>query len=576
MATQNLSTAAPRHAAQEAFRRDRDRFAALAFCAADILFELDDAQEIVFATGAVRALLNRAPTELVGRPLAQVATPEYSGLIRAVLSGARAQNRMNPVAVRLQGTRGPTPPLQTTGYFLPNLPQVGGRYYLAMRLDADQVGPPRRRDTVSGLMDTDSFAHTVARKLSDDMIDEPNLRMTLVQVGNLEALRHRLDEETRKALSATIGAYLRANAVDGDTAGQFDDERFGLLRDGRESIAPVWRQLREFSRAIDPQGVGVDIADADFDPEALGLDDSALSRDDIARVLIHAINAFDTVHGGDVTLDEMSRDLSGIALTTMERIKRFRKTVKDGSFKPVFQPIVDIATGRPHHFEALARFPTDPATSPSSDIQFAEDVGLITEFDLKMTRKVIDWLRTSNKMGMRYNIAINLSGRSLMSRSFIATLLAELEEAADVRQQILFELTESARIGALAKVAALITQLRNAGHIICLDDFGAGASTFHYLRAFDVDVVKIDGSLVHEAVNSHKGMAFLTAIVGMCDDLGIATVAEMIETERALEIVRQAGVTLVQGHLFGEPTVDVSAYESPRPICFEARRRAAG
>lgn len=576
MIAQRTSEPASVAAEAESLRRDRDRFAALAFCAADILFELDDAQEIVFATGAVQALLGRAPDQLIGRPLAEVATPEYGGLVRAVLSGARAQNRMNPVSVRLQGATAPTPPLQTSGYFLPNLPQVGGRYYLAMRLDADQIGPARNRDPVSGLLDANDFSRSVARRLGRDGLNEPQLKMTLVQVGNLEVLRRRLDEEARTALTATIGAYLRANSVDGDTAGQFDSERFGVLRDGTESIAPVWRHLREFSRAIDPQGVGVDIADADFDPKSLGIDNAELSRDDIARVLIHAINAFDTAHQGDVTLDDMSRDLSGIALTTMERIKRFRKTVKDGSFKPVFQPIVDIASGRPHHFEALARFPSDPALSPGSDIQFAEDVGLITEFDLKMTRKVIEWLRSSNKMGMRYNIAINLSGRSLMSRAFVKTLLKLLENAGDVRHQILFELTESARIAALTQVAALINQLRNAGHIICLDDFGAGASTFHYLRAFDVDVVKIDGSLVHEAVSSHKGMAFLTAIVGICDDLGIVTVAEKIETARALEIVRQAGVTLAQGHLFGEPTSEVSAFDAPRPSCFEGRRRAAG
>ena len=576
MIAQTDAEAAAVPAEQESLRRDRDRFAALAFCTADILFELDDAQEIVFATGAVHALLNRKPDALIGRPLAEIATPEYAGLVRAVLSGARAQNRMNPVSIRLQGTSAPTPPLQTTGYFLPNLPQIGGRYYLAMRLDADHIGPARSRDPVSGLLSTNDFAQSVARRLGSNAVDEPHLKMTLVQVGNLDVLRRRLDEETRTALNATIGAYLRASSVDGDSAGQFDNERFGVLRDGNESIALVWRELRAFSRAIDPHGIGVDIADAEFNPEALGIDNAELSRDDIARVLIHAINAFDTAHNGDVTLDDMARDLSSIALTTVERIKRFRKTVKDGSFKPVFQPIVDIATGRPHHFEALARFPTDPALSPSDDIEFAEDVGLISEFDLKMTRKVIEWLRTSNKMGMRYNIAINLSGRSLMSGSFVKALLKLLENAGDVRHQILFELTESARIAALTQVAALINQLRNAGHIICLDDFGAGASTFHYLRAFDVDVVKIDGSLVHEAVSSHKGMAFLTAIVSICDDLGIVTVAEKIESERALEIVRQAGISLAQGHLYGEPTTEVSAFDAPRPSRFEGRRRAAG
>lgn len=554
-------------------RRERDRFAAFSFCTADILLELNDAQIIVFATGAVHALLNQPISALIGRKLADIASPEYSGLVHAVLSGARAQNRMNPVALRLNGENGPTPPMLTSGYFLPNLPDIGGRYYLALRLDTDQIGPSRVRNPATGLLDTDGFAKNVAKQLVGNVRSDPGLKVTLVQVGNLEVLRRKLDEESRKALMCTIGAYLRANSVDGDTAGQFDGERFGLLRRNGDSIAPVWRQLRNFSRAIDPDGAGIDIADADLDPDTLGIDGQELSRRDIARVLIHAINAFDAEDGDDINLDDISRDLSQVALTTIERIKRFRRTVMDGSFKPAFQPIVDVSTGRPHHFEALARFATDPSLSPGDDIEFAEDIGLITEFDLKMTTKVIDWLRKSNKIGMRYHIAVNISGRSLMSRSFLASLLAALEEASDVRQQILFELTETARISALASAAAIVKKLRSLGHKICLDDFGAGATTFQHLRAFDVDVVKIDGILINEAACSAKGLAFLTGIVGICDDLGIATVAEMVEDEAILSVIRDAGVTLAQGHLFGMPTMDISSYETPRPTCFEDRKR---
>ncbi|MGF1625003.1 MAG: EAL domain-containing protein [Alphaproteobacteria bacterium] len=560
--------------AADPFRRERDRFAAFAFCAADVLLELNDDQTVVFATGAVRALLDRAPEALVGRKLSELASPEYSGLVNAVLSSARAQNRMNPVAIRLGSDRGPTPPMLTTGYFLPELPQVGGRYYLALRLDSDQIGPQRDRNPLTGLHGPDGFASTVVRQLA--RAPGPELKVTLVQVGNLETLRRKLDEESRKALMLTLGAYLRANSIDGDSAGQFDEERFGLLRNSQESIAPVWRQLRDFSRAIDPDGIGIDIADADFAPETLGLNTRDLSRSDIARVLIHAVNAFDAEDCGDVNLDDISRDLGAVARSTVDRIKRFRKMVNDGSFVSAYQPIVDVDTRRPHHFEALARFSSDPSMSAGNDIQFAEDLGLITEFDLKMTAKVVEWLRTTNKLGMRYHIAINLSGRSLTSRDFLSTLLTALDAASDVRHQILFELTETARIGALTKAAGAVGELRALGHKICLDDFGAGAATFQYLRAFDVDIVKIDGALIHEAVHGRKGMAFLTAIVGMCDDLGITTVAEMVENERTLEVVRHAGVKLAQGHLFGAPAPDVSAYEAPRPTCFEPRRRVAG
>lgn len=553
-------------------RRERDRFAAFAFCVADVLLELDESQAVVFATGAVAALLGRQPEELIGRRMPEIATPEYAGLVSAMLSAARAQNRMSPVAIRLSGLRGPTPPMLTAGYFLPQLPHVGGRYYLALRLDSDQVGPGRERNPETGLLDTQGFAGSVSRHLARP---GGELKVTLVQVGNLETLRRKLDEETRQALMLTLGTWLRTSSVDGDTAGQFDQERFGLLRHGSDSVAPIWKQLREFSRAIDPDGIGIDIADAELEPAALGFDADGVSRSDVARVLIHAINAFDAADIGETSLDDMSRNLGTVARLTVDRIKRFRKAVADGSFLFAFQPIVDAATRRPHHFEALARFSGDPALASGGEIQFAEELGLISEFDLRMAGKVVEWLRTTNKLGMRYHIALNLSGRSLSSAGFLRDLQALLEGADDVRRQILFELTETGRIGSLSKAAAVVNRLRSLGHKICLDDFGAGAATFHYLRAFDVDIVKIDGALVHEAVHGRKGLAFLTAVVGMCEDLGITTVAEMVEDERTLTVVRDAGVTLAQGHLFGLPSPDVSAYEAPRPFNFE-RRRAVG
>jgi EAL domain-containing protein (putative c-di-GMP-specific phosphodiesterase class I) len=554
-------------------RRERDRFAAFAFCAADVLLELDTSQTVVFATGAVKALLGRPPEDLVGRRLPELASPEYSGLVSAVLSSARAQTRMNPVAIRLAGEHGPTPPLLTTGYFLPRLPHIGGHDYLALRLDTDQLSPGRERHAESGLLDTQSFASAVSRHLARP---DRELKVTLVQVGNLDTLRRKLDEESRKALMATVGAYLKASSVDGDSAVQFGEERFGLLHDRNDSIAPVWKQLREFTRAIDPDGVGVDIADSDLDLAALEAGGEGLSQSDIARVLVHAVSAFDVEDMGDTGLDAMTRDLGAVARSAADRIRRFRKTIADGSFMCAFQPIVDVATRRPHHFEALARFSGDAGISAGSEIAFAEEIGLIGEFDLKMVAKVVEWLRTTNRLGMRYHIAINISGRSLSSGRFLADLLALLEDADDVRRQILFELTETSRIGPVTRAAAAVTRLRALGHNVCLDDFGAGAATFQYLRAFDVDVVKIDGALVHEAVHGRKGMAFLTAVVGMCEDLGIITVAEMVEDEHTLEVVREAGVTLAQGLLFGAPATDVSAYEAPRPFNFEGSRRTGG
>jgi EAL domain-containing protein (putative c-di-GMP-specific phosphodiesterase class I) len=94
--------------------------------------------------------------------------------------------------------------------------------------------------------------------------------------------------------------------------------------------------------------------------------------------------------------------------------------------------------------------------------------------------------------------------------------------------------------------------LRRRGFQVCLDDFGSGAATFHYLRGFDVDFVKIDGSLVRS--HDHRDHAMLRSVVGLCQELKVATIAEMIETAEQAKWLARMKVTHGQGYLWGRPS----------------------
>ena len=102
----------------------------------------------------------------------------------------------------------------------------------------------------------------------------------------------------------------------------------------------------------------------------------------------------------------------------------------------------------------------------------------------------------------------------------------------------------------------VIQRLRTTGHAVCLDDFGAGAAAFQYLRALEVDVVKIDGMYVREALQSQTGKPFLKAMAGLCRDLGVGVVAEMVEDKSVVSFLLECGIQFGQGILFGEPSLD--------------------
>jgi EAL domain-containing protein (putative c-di-GMP-specific phosphodiesterase class I) len=115
----------------------------------------------------------------------------------------------------------------------------------------------------------------------------------------------------------------------------------------------------------------------------------------------------------------------------------------------------------------------------------------------------------------------------------------------------MFELTESAALDDLAMADRHLQALREQGCEICLDDFGAGAASLAYLQQLRLDVLKIDGRYIRDLQHGGREATFVKHLVKMCGELGIRTLAEMVETQDAEDAVRRAGVDMAQGWLYG-------------------------
>jgi EAL domain-containing protein (putative c-di-GMP-specific phosphodiesterase class I) len=127
-------------------------------------------------------------------------------------------------------------------------------------------------------------------------------------------------------------------------------------------------------------------------------------------------------------------------------------------------------------------------------------------------------------------------------------------------KQILFEITETTAMSDLQRVDRILVTLRKAGYRICLDDFGAGASSFPYLQALTIDFAKIDGGYIARMRDSAKDRAILRAIVVMCRDLGVGVIAEMVERVDQARDLLEMGIAYGQGYLFGRPSPSLTAY----------------
>jgi EAL domain-containing protein (putative c-di-GMP-specific phosphodiesterase class I) len=243
--------------------------------------------------------------------------------------------------------------------------------------------------------------------------------------------------------------------------------------------------------------------------------------------------------------------------------ERFRDAVMNGRLMAARQPVVETRSGAVSHYEVLARF--DGEDSPISLIGAAERSGQICHLDYIMISAAV--ARLSETGDPAYRLAVNISGESIQRIDVIRELCAVITAHDFRRDRLIVEVTESARIDDIETAAAAVRMLRGCGVGVSLDDFGAGAASFGYLRALDVDGLKFDGSFLEAPEHNLRGIALMRNISRMCAELGIASVGERVETQNERRLLLEAGVRYAQGYLFGAPAIDETFFaRSPRSL----------
>ena len=229
-----------------------------------------------------------------------------------------------------------------------------------------------------------------------------------------------------------------------------------------------------------------------------------------------------------------------------------RNALTNDEFELHYHPIVDIQTREIASVEALIRWrhPKRGLIAPAEFIHVAEETGLINPIG--------DWvLRKACSDAMRWppavKVSVNLSAVQFRKVYPIDNFCDVLAESGLPPERLELEITETVLLQGSAENVETLHQLRLMGISIVLDDFGTGYSSLSYLRMFPFDKIKIDRSFVHELAKNADCAAIVSAVAGLGRSLRISTVAEGIETEDQLLLVRAAGCTHAQGYLFGRP-----------------------
>ena len=340
---------------------------------------------------------------------------------------------------------------------------------------------------------------------------------------------------TGQALDRRLAGAMKARSY-ADAAAELGDQRFAVVRRKGDAPEAMVRRLTQLlGPALEPSA------------HALPIDGAAGSVGQLMRALKFTLDGF-LADGAPPAAASLSEVLNASVRQAVADANAFGAVVDARQFKLVFQPVVSLATGEVRHYETLVRFKDDQ--SPFGMIRMAEELDVIEDLDRAVVDEAVKKLRADRTGKLR--LAVNVSGRTIVSPGYIESLVAH-DAGPYVRKRLILEITESAAISDLDLAQRHIEALQAAGYQLCLDDFGAGATSFAYLRALKVDIVKIDGSYVRELTAAGRNDAMIRHLVNLCQELKVETVAEMVETRPVEDILRRAGVDYAQGWLYGQP-----------------------
>ena len=404
----------------------------------------------------------------------------------------------------------------------------------------------------------DGLTNLPNRKLFVEQLDDAlrrlsateRLMIVYVDLDDFKVVNDTLGHPSGDALLRDLARHLREELSDACIARLGGDEFAIMMQDiGPEDnvVAIAERILACFQRAIPIDGQQVDcsaslgIAVAPGD----GSDGTILMKNADLALYRAKSEGKATYHFFEPELDEQARRRRQMELD-------LRVALRDGHFELFYQPLYSLTEDSLKGFEALIRWahPVEGLISPAEFIPRAEETGLILPIGDWVIREAC---REAATWPDNLSVAVNVSPKQFGVQGLAQTILQALATTGLAPARLEIEITESIFIANVEKTLSTLHGLRNLGVRIALDDFGTGYSSLSYLRSFPFDKVKIDRSFVEDLGKGGNGHAVIRAITTLAEALGMETLAEGVEVQEQLDVLREEGCGHIQGFLFSKP-----------------------
>ncbi len=423
---------------------------------------------------------------------------------------------------------------------------------------SQQLSFEASHDALTGLINRREFEMRLQRALESALGTQARHALCYLDLDNCKVINdtcgHVAGDELLRQLATALGQKIRAN----DALARLGGDEFGLLLhdcpldNAAEVAAELLKVIEQFQFVWGTNSffIGASIGVVPIDghqrrvTHVLSAADAACyAAKDQGRNRVHVYREDDSVvarrHG------------------EMQWVARVKRALTERRFfleaQPIM-PIVPAAGGR--HFELLVRLRDEQSrrVPPGAFMPAVDRYNLASRLDRYVISAALAWLRRSQgSLNGVDRFFINLSGDSLGDRELVEYILQGLKVARIAPERIGFEVTETAAINNLTRANQIISELRRAGIVFGLDDFGSGMSSFAYLKALSVDYLKIDGMFVANVATDAVDCEMVSSINRIGHAMGKKTVAECVEQTIVLDKLREIGVDYAQGFAIGLP-----------------------
>ena len=419
-------------------------------------------------------------------------------------------------------------------------------------------------DGLTGLYNRSYFLESLGRLVELTRRTRQTSALFYIDLDHFKYVNDTMGHGAGDRLLMEISTILNKRARKSDLVARLGGDEFTVLlynipeEQAYNSAESFRRALADypFKQGAEQVDIGCSIGVAII-TEQTGSATETLSHADIACHLAkrggrNRVHVFSKTDEADVTA--MSVDMGWS--------RRIKEAVERGSFALACQPIVTTHSGVIESHEVLLRMLDEHNNliMPGAFLPSAERFGLAVEIDRWVIVNAIETLVEQRKKqpGMRYSI--NLSGQTLSDRGVRDLIHETLRKSGLAPAALTFEVTETAAIADMSLAVQFLSSLQQIGCKTSLDDFGSGMSSFAYLSDLPVDFVKIDGRFVKNMASNRVDQAMVKAMNEIAHALGKQTIAEFVEDELTMELLRAYGIDYAQGYHLGKPAV-VTAFK---------------